>query len=398
MSADYPPLCPIASIFSMKRVLGIAVAASVALTLSVTTASAAISPGTPCKKLAQEKISSGVKLTCVKSGGKLTWRAGATSYEMTKLKAYNEIRSRADAGNLDNVSLVYHASDSFPKDLKKLYTSQVEYASKLLGPFFSKNEVMNIYMYTEKDEKLLRSHKILSRYLDEHTPWFADWRQGKYREHNLGLAAWYMETTPGVYEGHAGVLVSSEANAKSLRKYAIQVMPHEYWHVAQDYFFRAKFEDLYQKRTDKKMDGQDFYSMHFPTTFREGSANTISFALASNTKKEYLDLYADFIREKKQQTEVKLFATLTSTAAVESALKKIEDKRKFSEAHEASYSLGSLLYEWLIAEYGFDAYKKIIENQMIGSKFEDNIKASLGMPVSELYKKAAPHILAAFRK
>jgi hypothetical protein len=382
----------------MKRVLAIALAASIALSLSLTSASAAINPGSPCKKLAQEKVSSGAKLTCIKSGGKLTWSASAASYELTKLKAYNEIRSRADSGNLDNVSLVYHVSTHFPKDLKKLYTSQVEYSSKLLGPFFSKKEVMNIYMYTEKDEKLLRSHKILSRYLDEHTPWFADWRQGRYREHNLGLAAWYLETTPGVYEGHAGVLVSSEANAKSLRKYAIQVMPHEYWHVAQDYFFRAKFEDLYQKRSDNKMDGQDFYSMHFPTTFREGSANTISFALASNTKKEYLDLYADFIREKKQQTEVKLFATLTSTAAVESALKKIEDKRKFSEAHEASYSLGSLLYEWLIAEYGFDAYKKIIENQMIGSKFEDNIKASLGMSVAELYKKAAPHILAAFNQ
>ena len=380
----------------MKRLLAIALAASIALSLSLTSASAAINPGSPCKKLAQEKVSSGAKLTCVKSGGKLTWSASAASYELTKLKAYNEIRSRADSGNLDNVSLVYHVSPHFPKDLKQLYKSQVEYSSKLLGPFFSKKEVMNIYMYTEKDEKLLRSHKILSRYLDEHTPWFADWRQGRYREHNLGLAAWYLETTPGVYEGHAGVLVSSEANAKSLRKYAIQVMPHEYWHVAQDYFFRAKFEDLYQKRSDKKMDGQDFYSMHFPTTFREGSANTISFALASNTKKEYLDLYADFIREKKQQTEVKLFATLTSTAAIESALKKIEDKRKFSEAHESSYSLGSLLYEWLIAEYGFDAYKKIIENQMIGSKFEDNIKASLGMPVSELYKKAAPHILAGF--
>jgi len=342
------------------------------------------------------KVDSRQNYICVQKGKKLTWANQAVHYKETKLKAYSEIRSRTDSGNLDNVTLVYHASNSFPKDLKKLYISQVEYASKLLGPFFSKKEVMNIYMYTEKDEKLLRSHKILSRYLDEHTPWFADWRQGRYREHNLGLAAWYLETTPGVYEGHAGVLVSSEANAKSLRKYAIQVMPHEYWHVAQDYFFRAKFEDLYQKRTDKKMDGQDFYSMHFPTTFREGSANTISFALASNTKKEYLDLYADFIREKKQQTEVKLFATLTSTAAVESALKKIEDKRKFSEAHEASYSLGSLLYEWLIAEYGFDAYKKIIENQMIGSKFEDNIKASLGMPVSELYKKAAPHILAGF--
>ncbi len=388
----------IATIFDMERTLAIALTASIALTLpfTSTSASASIKPGSKCKQLNQMKVDSELNYICVQKGKKLTWVNQAVQYKETKLKAYSEIRSRTDSGNLDNVTLVYHASNSFPKDLKKLYTSQVEYASKLLGPFFSRKEVMNIYMYTEKDEKLLRSHKILSRYLDEHTPWFADWRQGKYREHNLGLAAWYLETTPGVYEGHAGVLVSSEANAKSLRKYAIQVMPHEYWHVAQDYFFRAKFEDLYQKRADKKMDGQDFYSMHFPTTFREGSANTISFALASNTKKEYLDLYADFIREKKQQTEVKLFATLTSTAAIESALKKIEDKRKFSEAHESSYSLGSLLYEWLIAEYGFDAYKKIIENQMIGSKFEDNIKASLGMPVNELYKKAAPHILAAF--
>ncbi len=388
----------IATILHMKRTLAVALTASIALTIpfASTSASASIKPGSKCKQLNQMKVDSGQSYICVQKGKKLTWANQAVHYKETKLKAYSEIRSRTDSGNLDNVTLVYHASNSFPKDLKKLYTSQVEYASKLLGPFFSKKEVMNIYMYTEKDEKLLRSHKILGRYMDEHTPWFADWRQGRYREHNLGLAAWYLETTPGVYEGHAGVLVSSEANAKSLRKYAIQVMPHEYWHVAQDYFFRAKFEDLYQKRSDKKMDGQDFYSMHFPTTFREGSANTISFALASNTKKEYLDLYTDFIREKKQQREVKLFATLTSTAAVESALKKIEDKRKFSEAHESSYSLGSLLYEWLIAEYGFDAYKKIIENQMIGSKFEDNIKASLGMPVSELYKKAAPHILAAF--
>ena len=390
--------CLIATIFCMKRTFALALVATLALSLPVfsTSASAAIKPGSACKQLNQMKADSGLNYICVQKGKKLTWANRTVHYEQTKLKAYSQIRAGADSGNLDNVTLVYHASSSFPKDLKKLYTSQVEYASKLYGSFFSKKEVMNIYMYTEKDEKLLKPHKILGRYLEEHIPWFEAWRQGRDQEHNLGLAAWYMETTPGVYEGHAGVLVSSEANAKSLRKYAIQVMPHEYWHVVQDYFFRSNFDALYQKRADKKMDGQDFYSMYFPTTFREGSANTISFALASNTKKEYLDLYRDFIQEKKRQTDVKIFATLTSTAAVESALKKIEDMRKFSEAHEASYSLGSLLYEWVIAEYGFDAYKKIIENQIIGRNFEDNINASLGMPVSELYKKAAPHILAAF--
>ena len=380
----------------MKRALAVALAASLFLSLNATSAAASINPGSSCKKLNQETISSGLKYICVKSGKKLIWRWAAQNYEMTKLKAYKELRSRADAGNLDNVSFVYHVSSSFPKDLKSLYISQVEYASKLYGSLFTKKEVMNIYMYTEKDEKYLRSQPILARYLDEHLSWFEAWRQGRDQEHNLGLAAWYMEEPAGVIQGHAGVLVSSKASTNSLRRYAIQVMPHEYWHVVQDYFFRLKFEEKFQRRADKNMDGQDFYSLHFPTTFREGSANTISFAMASKTKKDYLDLYSYFIDEVKSQRHLKLFATLTSTQGVEKALKKIEDKRKFAEAHEASYPLGSLLYEWVIAEYGFDAYKKILENQMIGASFEDNIKASLGMSVSDLYKKAAPHILAAF--
>ena len=382
----------------MKRLLAIALAASIALSLSLTSASAAINPGSPCKKLAQEKVSSGAKLTCVKSGGKLTWSASAASYELTKLKAYNEIRSRADSGNLDNVSLVYHVSPHFPKDLKKLYISQVEYSSKLYGSLFTKKEVVNVYMYTEKDEAYLRTQPILAEFLDEHLSWFKAWRQGKDQEHNLGLAAWFKEGPPGVLEGHTGVLASSKATAKTMRKYAIQVMPHEYWHVVQDYYFKPKFEDRFQERADKSLDGLDFYTLHFPTTFREGSANTISFAMASKTKKEYLDLYSYFIQELKSYSHLKLIATLTSTQAVEKALKKIEDRRTFSEAHEASYPLGSLLYEWVIAEYGFDAYKKIIENQMTGNSFEDNIQASLGMSVAELYKKAAPHILAAFNQ
>jgi len=382
----------------MKRALATVLASSIALSLTFTSAAAFILPGSPCKKLGEEKISSGSKYTCIKSGKKFMWRAGELRYETTKLKAYAEIRSRAKAGNLNNVSLVYHVSNNFPKDLKDLYVSQVEYASKLYGSFFTKKEVINIYMYTEKDENYLRSQKILAQYLDDHLPWFEAWRQGRDRQHNIGLAAWYMEHPPGVFEGHAGVLVSSNATNTSLRKYAIQVMPHEYWHVIQDYFFRTKLEEKFQERADRRMDGRDFYSLHFPTTFREGSANTISFAMASQTKNEYLDLYASFMQEKRNQRDITVFATLTTTAAVEKALKQIEDRRKFSEAHEASYSLGALLYEWVIAEYGFDAYKRLIENQMTGDSFEDNVKASLGMSVSEMYKGAAPHILAAFNQ
>ena len=118
--------------------------------------------------------------------------------------------------------------------------------------------------------------------------------------------------------------------------------------------------------------------------------------MASNSSNEYLELYSDFIKEKKNQTEIKLFKTLTSTSAITLALKKIENRRLFSEAHESSYSLGSLMYEWVIAEYGFNAYRRLIENQLIGDSFEDNVKASLGISLETLYKGASQHILSAF--
>jgi len=366
--------------------------------------------GTPCAKVGTTSIVSAKKYTCIKSGKKSVWNQGTqiakdsseinySGYELTKLKAYNNIREGADRGNLGNVSLVYHVSKYFPKDLLELYKSQVEYSSKLYGSFFKKREVMNIYLYTEKDEDFLKSQDLFIRDMPDHIQWFDAWRNGRDQQHNIGLAAWYMEyPSQGNWQGHAGILVFSGATAFSLQNYAIQVMPHEYWHVVQDYYFRPKWEEYWQNSPNKSLDGQDFYSLSFPTTFREGSANTISFAIASKTSKEYLNLYSEFIREKKTQSEVKLFGTLTSIVAVESALKKIENRRLFSEAHESSYSIGSLLYEWVIAEYGFDAYRRLIENQLIGNSFEDNVKASLGISVDQMYKGAAPHILAAFNQ
>lgn len=394
----------------MKKLLAFIVSITFLSSLFSLPAVGAVKAGETCTKAGSTSIVSGKKFTCIKSSKKLVWNEGTqiaktsleskySAYELTKLKAYNNIREGADKGNLGNISLVYHVSKYFPKDLLKLYKTQVEYSSKLYGSFFKKKEVMNIYFYTEKDEDFLYSKKLFTQGMRDFVPWFEAWRNGRDQQHNLGLVAQYAEyPSQGNWEGHAGILVFSGANLYSLRNYSIQVMPHEYWHVVQDYYFRPKWEDFWRDSPNQSMDGQDFYSLSFPTTFREGSANTISFAIASKNPKEYLNLYSGFIREKKTQSEVKLFGTLTSTKAVESALKKIENRRLFTEAHESSYSLGALLYEWVIAEFGFDAYRKLIENQLIGNSFEDNVKASLDISVDQMYKGAAPHILAAFNQ
>ena len=309
-------------------------------------------------------------------------------YEATKVKAYNEIRGAANEGSSANFTINYDISDAFPKDLRKLYVSQVEYSSKLFGTFFPKNEVMNIYLYTEKEEKKIKADPILGRYFDDLGRWFSEWKKGQGLEHNLGLAAWYMQSDKG-WQGHAGLVVNSKATVNSLRKYSVQVMPHEYFHVVQDYYLNVGREFSWPS--------SDLYDKYSPPTFREGSANTISFALATKSKNSYLDLYRNFIGEKLNQRDIKIFSELKSESDVVKALTLMENRKNRQDVQEASYAVGQLLYEWVIAKYGFESYRKIVENQITVDSFEANIKKSLGISTQELYKKAAPHIVTAFK-
>lgn len=399
----------------MKR-LGIGLIVAMFSISSLNTTFAALRPGAPCPKLKMVTNSAGYKYTCVKSGKKLIWSKGVlisqtqttlqsptpkpvpepektlpkeSIYRITKLNAYNAIRSSADSGSAENVSIVLHVGESFPTDLKNLYLKQVDYASRLYSSFFSKKELINIYLYTEKDASVIQTDSNLNFNYSDFDRWFKSWSEGKSREHNIGLASYYLlRNSPP--QGHAGLAVFSGSNVNSIRLYGIQVMPHEYWHIVQDYYM--------QSGRGVKFSDQDSYDLFFPPTFREGSANTISFALASNSFEDYLKLYKDFVTSKKSDSSMETFKSLKSEQDVIKALESIEVRSKNPEAHEASYLLGQLLYEWVIAEYGFEGYRKLILNQLVGSNFDDNLKTSLGVTKSELYRKAAGHVLAAFNE
>lgn len=377
---------------------------------------AAIRSGAPCPKLKMVANFAGYKYTCVKSGKKLIWSKGVlisqtpttlqspapktvpepektipekSIYQKAKLKAYNDLRNAADSGSAENISLVLHIGESFPADLKNLYLKQVDYASRLYSDFFSKKELINIYLYTEKDASVIKADSNLNFNYSDFDRWFKSWGEGKSQEHNIGLASYYLlRNSPP--QGHAGLAVFSGSNINSIRLYGIQVMPHEYWHIVQDYYM--------QSGRGVKFSDQDSYDLFFPPTFREGSTNTISFALASNSFEDYLKLYNEFVSSKKSDLNMEIFKSLKSEQDVIKALESIEIRSKNPEAHEASYLLGQLLYEWVISEYGFEGYRKLILNQLVGSNFEDNLKTSLGVTKSELYRKAAGHILAAFNE
>ena len=368
-------------------------------------------PGGTCSKLNFKQTYLTKEYTCVKSGKKLIWDKGfavtnkmtsasatptatkvdtsleLSKYEAVKMKAYLNIRAMADSGSAENIDFHFHISDSFPRSLRELYLEQYKYAGKLYGTFFKKPEIVNIYMYTEKDAQTIQDDPNLNFNFSDFSPWFKDWKLGINREHNIGLASCYLERN-GVWQGFAGSAVYSGSTPTSLRPYSIQVQQHEFFHVVQDYYM--------QTGRGTKFNDQISYDLLFPPTFREGSANTISFALASNSFSDYLSLYHNFIAGKKAQISMPIFGGIKSEKSVIDSLISIESITDNPQAHEASYALGQLLYEYVISQYGFDAFRKIIENQIIVDNFDQNIQKSLGISKLDLYRQAAPHIFRAF--
>ena len=79
------------------------------------------------------------------------------------------------------------------------------------------------------------------------------------------------------------------------------------------------------------------------------------------------------------------------------AISWLERSEQWSDCH-VGYSSGMLLYEWMIAEFGaqafYDIYRKIGEQR----SFEAVIEEITGLTVSEFYEAAAPYIVATFNK
>jgi hypothetical protein len=362
--------------------------------LIVSTFSPATAATPECLFGGQVRNISGQKSACMIINGSSVWfsykkRAEnkLTAYEKTKLKAYKEIKNAAAGKSIKNIELKYEISKFLPAQLRTQYIRQTEQASELYDQFFTRPVVINNYFLTEKDAEFIKNHPVLKRDAESFKRWYEAWPKGKEQEHNAGLAAWFFKSG-GKSEGHTGVLSASNGSMAKLRLYSQQVVAHEYFHVVQDFYKQPKDEKGYENMAE--------FDKYYPPIFREGSTNTISTAIAMNSFEDYLLFYQVFLSQNKGIYAPKIFSRINNLQNTIGVLKDIEYREKNPDAAEASYSVGGLVFEWLIAEYGFASYKKLVENQLIGDSFEDNLKASLGLTLDQLYKASAPHVLAGF--
>ena len=416
----------------MRKALAGLLILVLSIPLSSLAAVSAPKAGNACPKNGATQSYKGLKFTCIKSGKKLIWNHGVKipnknnsgisnpssppsnslspnpsvsptsdvlptpvpspstirskeylDYLQRKRKAYEEIRTIAVPILQNRIQIKYSIGSNYPKDVKDYNINQVETASLIYSYFLDKEIPTTIYLYTEKEESQILSIPILWRYSSweqEIKPWFDEWKIGKRYETNIGLAAWFMVDSSDD-GGHAGIAMASASNLTILEPWGYQSLPHEFFHVIQDYYFRPRGIGF---------DGDNSYSKSFPPMFREGSADTFSIAVTCKTFEEYLNFYKKEVATSTKRID--LLKNISGKEDMKTVLSKITSKSSDPDAHYSSYYTGALLYEWFISEFGIDKYRALLQSELYGGPFDALLKQIVGINSEQLNSMAAEYV------
>ena len=310
-----------------------------------------------------------------------------SSFDPIRVKAYANIRAglSGSSSKTSKVSFDWTIRNSFPKSILD-YTKQTVIESGVYWESVFNSQIqIPVQFVTELDRDYVSSLEMrFSDTLDvldtlakpsfrNQVPW-------------MGGGGGYWK-----FKGTFQALLNFQTASYATSDYFVAHWPttgaHEFTHVIQDYFIRDL--DRSVNWTEYTADKRSY------AHFREGSANTFGFALGLPNLGWYSDGMDWWIW--KYTNQFGSWKPANSEKDIVDLLTACESRFP-NEAHEISYPLGSLLYEWIIGTYGLDSYIKLLANQIKYDDFGDNIKASIGMTKFELYEKAAPYILKTWNR
>jgi len=407
-------------------------------------AGAAVKAGATCTKLNSTTTVSGYKYSCIKSGKKLVWSKGVkiakpstpiasptptppivvvendsvlinklivyryvngvlerqasasgkyfttdsrkeTEFDPIRVKAFQEIRSRVNNAPHPNFTFNWDVKKDFPTEIASYSKDYVEAAASFWGWVFKEPISVPSQLVTEKDLEWQKAQEVkFSDTVDILTQMGSD----DYKNHApfLGGGGHYWFRSPA--DPKLYTLLNFQTPSYAMTSYLgstwVMVPAHEVTHIIQDYY-RKGIGDPDVVASDRRTHA----------TFQEGTATLFGYGIALKNLGWYSDgldefLYSNFKYEK-------FWKPVKTTDDVIKVLEACE-ARTNEATHGASYPVGALLYEWVIANYGFDSYLHILENLASHPDYSDTIKAALGISKEEMYKSAAPYILAAFKR
>ncbi len=308
-----------------------------------------------------------------------------SDFDPIRAKAYEEIRSKITNASHPNFTFTWDIKPSFPSELAAFIKDYVEKTASFWGWVFKEPLVVPAQMVTEQDIEWQRKQElsfsdtvdILTIFTTEDFKRQKPWIGG-------GGHYWHRTATDPTVYSLLSFQTPSYALVNKMKGDWIMVPAHEVTHIIQDYYRKGIPEP-----------GMAAYDLRTNGTFQEGSASLFGFAIALNNLGWYSDSMDEFLYSNFKND--KYWKPVNNTDDVIKILEATEIRTN-SSTHQSSYSVGALLYEWVIAKYGFEAYIRILENLPKNANYAETIKASIGINKSELYKDAAPYILDAFKR
>ena len=305
-----------------------------------------------------------------------------SQFDPIRIKAFNEMNQNSRNRVHPNIEFTYSILPSFPKFLVEYTKRELDEAAALWDSFIGKKIKVNVYLVTEQDRENIKSNSWLQRNLPNNFTRFESKRE---RPYIAGGGGYWPNND--VWAGNIYLATASYLDPTYVRSEWPAVAKHEFVHLVQDYAFA---------RNGRSGGGEGaLFSAIQPQNFREGSANTIAYLTAFRNIGWSNDAFDFLIWERAEGS--KNWKTVNSLAEVKSLIL-ATDVGTPSEAFEQSYAVGALMYEWVIGTYGFEGYKKLINEFATVTSFSQAVQAAFGIKKEELYEQLADYVYKSYQK
>ncbi|MFM8969644.1 MAG: hypothetical protein ACKOI3_05340 [Actinomycetota bacterium] len=297
-------------------------------------------------------------------------------------KAYAELNPPSLTFSHPNIEFIYDIRPSFPTVLIDYTKRELSGAAALWNDFFLPGTRVRVSLVTEKDREYIKN----DQWLQLNLPAMFDRFDGKKEQPFITGGGGYWDRD-GDWTGNIYLGTASYLDLTYISYQWPQVARHEFFHVVQDY---AMF-----KNRRARPSSQSAYNKLQPLHFREGGASIVGHLTSFRNSGWSSDALNWYLWSRRRCCGDGWISVQTTDDAVRMMI--ATEEREPSQAFEMSYPLGAAMYEWLIATYGLDGFKKLLNQLATAPSFDVALQNSVGLTQSEFYAKCAPYVLTAFR-
>ena len=351
--------------------------------------------GSACKKLGEVLPLSSGNLICTKVGKvlkfkkpKINSKSSSTAATATLnidpmvVKAFNSYNHEACKGKHPNFSANYLTSPGYSPTMLTQQKILFEQAMSCYSSYFDHPVVINIALVTQDD------YDFLSSQSSHGVPTFDEiqLRWAKFMMSRLSSGA-------GRFAGSAGWSVPLSSAWVLMIDSSLSTSPnahgasHEFVHILQSYS-KSTFFPFYGDGSTPA----DYANM--PTWFWEGTGELLSYESISRNVSEFSDAMHEVRNQGQGSPTLNKIKTQDQVVSTFEAL----ENPNGQEANMMCYAIGSVMSEYILANYGYVKYFQIMKNAGVYRDFSENLKMTIGVTSHELYVAAAPFVLSQWKQ